>query len=82
MNMGVSFKLGSGSKTAGYQSGAALSQEVSSLRKSNNKLSQDNKALKEEVADLKADNERMKEQIAQILAKMEMSDTVKKSMVK
>ncbi len=96
MNMGVSFKFGSHGKTAGYQSGAALSQEVASLRKSNDKLVQDNKELKEdnktlkennvsqakEIADLKADNERMKEQIAMILAKMEMSDTVEKSMVK
>ncbi len=96
MNMGVSFKLGSGSKKAGYQTSAALSQEVASLRKSNDKLSQDNQALKKdnqsqakEIADLKADNEKikadnakMKEQIAMILAKMEMSDTVEKSIVK
>ncbi len=75
MSAGVSFKLGSGSKNAGkYNTGAAVSQELSSLRKSNDQLSADNKSLKKdnaaqataikaqakEIADLKADNEKIK----------------------
>ncbi len=97
MNMGVSFKLGSSSKNAGkYRTASAVSHELSSLRKNNDRLAADNKLLKadnatqataikeqaKEIADLKADNERMKEQIAMILSKMEMSEKVEKTMVK
>ncbi len=81
MNMGVSFKLGSHGKRV-PQTGAALSQEVASLRETNEALKKDNASQAKEIADLKADNERMKEQIAMILLKMELSDTVEKSMVK
>ncbi len=81
MNMGVSFKLGTRGKRV-PQTGAALSQEVASLRENNEALKKDNASQAKEIADLKADNERMKEQIAMILAKMELSDTVEKSVVK
>ena len=81
MNMGVSFKLGSRGKRV-PQTGAALSQEVASLRENNEALKKDNASQAKEIADLKADNERMKAQIAMILAKMELSDTVEKSVVK
>ena len=75
MNMGVSFKLGSAAKNAAkYQTASAVKQELSSLRKNNDKLTSDNKTLKKdnaaqataikaqakEIADLKADNEKIK----------------------
>ena len=90
MNMGVSFKLGSGAKNgAKYRTGEAVAAELASLRKSNDRLLADNQTLKEdnaaqakEIAALKADNERMKEQIALILSKMELSDHVERTMVK
>ncbi len=82
MNMGVSFKLGSHGQKGAYLTGAALSNEVAALRQRNEVLEKDNASQAKEIADLKADNERMKEQIAMILAKMELSDTVEKSVAK
>ncbi len=82
MNMGVSFKLGSHGQKGAYLTGAALSDEVAALRQRNEVLEKDNASQAKEIADLKADNERMKEQIAMILAKMELSDTVEKSVAK
>ncbi len=82
MNMGVSFKLGSRGQKGAYLTGAALSNEVAALRQRNEVLEKDNASQAKEIADLKADNERMKEQIAMILAKMELSDTVEKSVAK
>ncbi len=82
MSAGVSFKLGSGAKAGIYPTGAALSQEMASLRKNNDKLSADNKSLKKDnaaqataiktqakqIENLKADNEKIKADNAKMKA--------------
>ena len=80
MNIGVSFKLGARSKGASiYSSNVELVREINTIRKDNEMLRKVNSDQAKEIGNLKADNAQMKEQIAQILKKLELSDTVKKT---
>ena len=81
MNMGLSFKMGTRGKEMAHRSNVALSQEVISLTKTNQKLTEDNRAKAKEIASLKADNakmkannERMQKQIEMILSKIAMAE--------
>ena len=58
---------------------AAQAKEIERLTKKMKALEADHAAQAKEVVTLRADNEKMKKQIAQILAKMEMSDKVKRA---
>ncbi len=87
MNAGVSFKLGTRSAKMGlYRTDAAVSQELASLRKNNDRLTADNQILKEDnieqskrIANLEANNERMQRQIVAILSRMGMLNRVSKT---
>ena len=80
MNIGFSFKLGARSKGASiYSSNVELVREMNSIRKDNEMLRKVNSDQAKEIDALKADNAQMKAQIAQILKKLELSDTVKKT---
>ncbi len=83
MNAGVSFKLGKRGKSAGiYQSSAELIREVNALRADNAAQAKEIANLKADNAKIKADNIKMQQQIEAILSKVEMSDTVTKSVVR
>ena len=76
MNLGFSFKLGARSKGVGiYTSNVELVREVNKLRKDNERYVQVINAQAERIASLEA-------QVAQIMKKLELSETVEKSVAK
>ena len=79
MNAGVSFKLGSRSAKNAYRGDAAVSQELASLRKNNDKLTAQTAAQQKEISALRAANERMQKQIEMIFSQMKMSNQVTKT---
>ena len=79
MNAGVSFKLGSRSAKSAYRGDAAVSQELASLRKNNDKLTAQTAAQQKEISALRAANERMQKQIEMIFSQMKMSNQVTKT---